>query len=391
MISGTIDEMALALVDRLVRLRVLGTGPLRAPARQTPADGDAPCSGDRPICVVAEASGGGLRRVSLELLGKGRQLARRIGAEVIAVLIGGNCSAYAKELAANGADHVCLIEGKQFDDYSPFTYASALGEVIRALNPHSLLIPSTANGRDFAPRIAARLGLGLTADCVGLDISEQGELIQMKPAFGGRIVAPILSRTWPQMATVRPGMLGLPQPDWSRSCPVQYLEPHFTSDDRYRVLARSTDARGAAAQLDTAEAVICVGMGIGGPEHFPLIEMLRRALAEAIGGAAASATGAEPSVAIGGTRRVVDAGWLPRQQQIGLTGKAIAPDLYLGIGVRGAFNHTIGIHRSGLIVAINNDVAADIFRSADYGIVADFAQFVPALTRALEEMSGRHV
>lgn len=387
MISGTIDETARALVDRLGKRGMLGIGVGRATPCETVTTGAPVLSAGKPICVVAEAAGGALRRVSLELLGKGRELARRIGARVIAVLIGSDVSAHAKELAANGADRVCLVEGEQFADYNPFDYVSALVEAIRTLNPHSVLIPSTANGRDLAPRVAARLGLGLTADCIGLDINEQGELVQMKPAFGGQIVAPILSRTWPQMATVRPGMLGLPDADWSRSCPVERLESHFTPDIRYRVTASSIEARGAAADLDGAEVVVCVGMGIGGPENLPLVEALGRALGKAIGGAAAAATGAEIKVAIGGSRRVVDAGWLPRQQQIGLTGKAIAPKLYLGVGVRGAFNHTIGIHRSGVIAAINSDPAADIFGAADYGIVADFARFVPALISELDKWS----
>jgi electron transfer flavoprotein alpha subunit len=387
MISGTIEEMARTLVDRLSKRGILGVGIARAKLCET-ATADAPVLAEgQPICIVAEAAGGALRRVSLELLGKGRELARRIGAQVTAVLIAGDASTHAKELAANGADRVCLIEGEQFADYNPFDYTSALVEAIRILNPHSVLIPSTANGRDLAPRVAARLGLGLTADCIGLYINELSELVQMKPAFGGQIVAPILSRTWPQMATVRPGMLGLPEADWSRSCPVEQLESHFTPDLRYRVLASSIDGGGAAADLDGAEVVICVGMGIGGPENLPLIAALGRALGKAIGGAAAAATGAEIKVAIGGSRRVVDAGWLSRQQQIGLTGKAVAPKLYLGVGVRGAFNHTIGIHRSGVIAAINSDPAADIFRAADYGIVADFAEFVPALISELDKWS----
>jgi electron transfer flavoprotein alpha subunit len=192
--------------------------------------------------------------------------------------------------------------------------------------------------------------------------------VQLKPAFGGQIVASILSRTWPQMATVRPGMLAKNGPDNSRQCPIERFEVPINIDKRYRVLSSSDAAGRAAAELDDAEIIVCVGMGIGGPEHLPVVEPLANML----------------GAAIGATRRVVDQGWLPRQQQIGITGRAVAPRLYLGVGVRGAFNHTIGIHRSGIIVAINTDRQADIFQVADYGVVADFAEFVPALIAALD-------
>jgi electron transfer flavoprotein alpha subunit len=170
------------------------------------------------------------------------------------------------------------------------------------------------------------------------------------------------------MATIRPGMLSRLEADYSRSCAVERLEIPPTDERRYRVMASSDAAGRAATELDDAKIIVCVGMGIGGPENLPVIEPL------------ASMLGA----AIGATRRVVDQGWLPRQQQIGITGRAIAPKLYLGIGVRGAFNHTIGIHRSGIIVAVNTDPQAEIFQTADYGIVADFNEFVPALIAAVD-------
>ncbi|HSE99117.1 MAG TPA: electron transfer flavoprotein subunit alpha/FixB family protein, partial [Blastocatellia bacterium] len=267
------------------------------------------------------------------------------------------------------------IEGERYADFNPLDYANALVEAIRLIRPHAVLIPSTASGRDYAPRAAARLGLGLTADCVGLDLNESQELIQYKPAFGGQIVASIFSRTWPQMATVRPGMFDKPAPDWSRSSAVERIEVSGPSDDRYRVIASAKDAARASTELDDAEVVICVGMGIGGPENLPAIEPLARSL----------------GAAIGATRRVVDNRWAPRQQQIGITGRAISPKLYIGVGVRGAFNHTIGIQRSGTIVAINTDPQAEIFQTADYGLVIDFSEILPALTAAIERRKARLV
>jgi electron transfer flavoprotein alpha subunit len=329
----------------------------------------------KAIWAVGELTGGALRHVSFELLGKGQELAQKVGGELAAVLIGNNVSRHAGELAAHGADRVYLIEGERFAEYSPIHYAAALTEAIEQLKPHAVLIPSTANGRDYAPRVAGRLGLGLTGDCVDLDVNEGGELIQYKPAFGGQIIAPIFSRTYPQMATVRPGMLARLQPDHSRSCPVQYLEVGQITDNRYRVLASSNEVGSASTELDDAEVVVCVGMGVGGPENMPVINSLARVL----------------DAAVGATRRVVDKGWIARQQQIGLTGRAVAPSLFFGIGVRGAFNHTIGIQRAGIIVAINNDPQAEIFQVADYGIVADYAEIVPALTASFARRKAQMV
>jgi electron transfer flavoprotein alpha subunit len=321
-----------------------------------------------PILAVAELCSGELRAVTLELLGRGRELAHKLRGNLVALLIGENVSHHAKELAAYGADRVCLIEGKQFASYNPFEFTAAVTKAIQHFQPTAVIVPSTANGRDYAPRVAARLGLGLTADCIGLELNDLNELVQLKPAFGGQIVASIFSRTSPQMATIRPGMLSRLEADYSRSCAVERLEIPPTDERRYRVMASSDAAGRAATELDDAKIIVCVGMGIGGPENLPVIEPL------------ASMLGA----AIGATRRVVDQGWLPRQQQIGITGRAIAPKLYLGIGVRGAFNHTIGIHRSGIIVAVNTDPQAEIFQTADYGIVADFNEFVPALIAAVD-------
>lgn len=369
MLAGTVEQIAETLLDKLCE-RGLFSG------WKQEVDGKAASMFDRhefvegrSVWAVCEAAGGQLREVSFELVGKGKELACELGGELAAVLIGENLSRHAESLAAHGADRVYLIEGERFAVYNPADYAGAVAEAIERLRPYAVLIPSTSQGRDYAPRVAARLGLGLTADCVDLGLNERNELIQYKPAFGGQIVAPILSRTFPQMATVRPGMLERLSPDWSRSCHVEAIDVNHIGDDRYRVVSRSETAGEASRELDDPEIVVCVGMGISGPENLPTVE----ALARGLGGA------------IGATRRVVDKGWLPSQQQIGITGRAVAPKLYVGVGVRGAFNHTIGIKRSGIIVAINTDGQADIFQVADYGIVADFAEVVPALTAALDQ------
>jgi electron transfer flavoprotein alpha subunit len=372
-ISGDPEQMAETLVDRLHERGFFDhRGETEEKAVALSNRAPRPLEG-KAVIAVAELAGGELRGVSFELLGKGAELARRMGGEIVSLLIGGNVAGHARELAGRGADRVCLIEGERFADFNPLNYANALVEAIRSIRPHTVLIPSTANGRDYAPRAAARLGLGLTADCVGLDLNESQELVQLKPAFGGQIVATILSRTWPQMATVRPGMFDKPALDLTRSAPVERIEVSGPADDRYRVVTFREEAGRASTELDDPEVVLCVGMGIGGPENLSSVEPLARAL----------------GAAIGATRRVVDKGWIARQQQIGITGRAVSPRLYIGVGVRGAFNHTIGIQRSGIIAAINTDPQAEIFQTADYGLVADFNEILPALTSAVERRKAR--
>lgn len=361
------DDKARRLVEKLISRGALGNkqrkmepGPAPiAAARKVPG---------REVWVVAELIGGEVRGVTFELLGKGIELAARLSATLAAFVAGADAGRHAKVLAAYGAERVYFTEDESLREYTNSVYTSLLTRGIQTYHPIVVLMPSTSNGRDMAPRVAARLAVGLTADCIDLDVNDRGELVQHKPAFGGNIVALIISRTLPQMATVRPGMLRAAHPDHGRSATVTCL-PCPIPEERpgVRRVSSRTEVSVEVSDLEQAHTVICVGTGIGGPENIPMIE----ALAEAAGGV------------LGATRRVVDAGWLPRQQQIGLTGKIVSPRLYIGVGVRGAFNHTIGIQQTGTIVAINTDSGADIFGTADFGIVEDFARIVPALTTRL--------
>ena len=328
---------------------------------------------DRAIWVVAEALGGRLHGATYELLGRSVELADQLHGEVVGVLIGSDHAGQAAELAAYGADRVLLLEGPQLADYSPEGYASALARAIQSSPPYAVLIPATTRGRDFAPRVAARLQLGLTGDAIGLEIDGQERLVQLKPAFGGNIVAPILSKTFPQMATVRPGMLDALQPDRTRQPLVQRLDLRDIGPIRTQTVQATQEVDATATSLEDADVVVAVGTGLGRRENLKLV----RELADVLG------------AAIGATRRVTDANWLPRHHQIGLTGKAVAPKLYIALGVRGVMNHTIGIQRSQTIVAVNNDPEAPIFQMADYGIVGDCLQLIPALTQALAEAKQR--
>jgi electron transfer flavoprotein alpha subunit len=311
-----------------------------------------------------------LRPVTLELLGKAGELSAQYGSEVGVLLMGRDGQQYVSTLAAHGAEVVYLADDQRLTPYTTEIHTALMTQAITTHKPGVVLLGSTAIGRDLAPRVAARLGLGLTGDCVDLDVNAQGQLLQYKPAFGGNIVAPILSRTTPEMATVRPGMLKKAQPTSGRHARIERLHLDAATTSRVTVVSQTGEDAGKAATLDSAEIAIGIGKGIGGTANFPVIEKL----ADVLGRAPLAAT-----------RDIVDLGWIHRQHQIGLTGRAIAPKLYFAIGIRGAFEHTVGIRRAGIIVAINKNAKAMIFQNADFGIVGDYAEVVPLLTTALQE------
>ena len=320
------------------------------------------------VWVVAEPVAGDPRTVTLELLGKATQLADELGAGVEALLIGHDVESQAASLTAHGADRVLFADDSRLDEFDAELAASVVADAVRQRKPEVVVLPSTVNGRDLAARLAARLGLGLTGDCVGLEIDDEGRLVQLKPAFGGNIVAPILSRTTPQMATVRPGILEPVEPDWSMVPEVEPLSVASLAERRVRIMEATGGSPGESMMLEHARAIVAVGMGIGGPDNLGVV--LR--LVETLG------------ASLGATRDVVDAGWLPRQLQIGLSGKAVAPSLYVAVALRGPFNHTVGIQKAGTVVAVNNSARAPIFRAADFGILGDYGEVLPVLIESLE-------
>jgi electron transfer flavoprotein alpha subunit len=320
----------------------------------------------KDIWVVSELLGRTLRPVTFELLGKAVSLADASRGQVSAVLFGHDVAAHVEALARYGASRILVADDQRLAPFQTEAHASLLTTAIRRYRPAVVLIPATAMGRDFAPRVAARCQLGLTGDCIDIGLDANGRLLQYKPAFGGTVVAPIVSRTTPEMATVRPGMLAIPQPDPTRVAAIESVPLDGIPEPRVRVVASRPGAQ-TAADLDEAEIVIGIGKGIGQKEQIeslqPLIDLLQASICS--------------------TRDVTDAGWLPKQYQVGLTGRAIAPKLYIAIGIRGAFEHTVGVRRAGLIVAINKSPRAPIFKTADYGIVGDYRDVVPALIRHL--------
>jgi electron transfer flavoprotein alpha subunit len=318
--------------------------------------------------TVVELVEGAPRRVSLELLGKGRELAGKLGGRNVALILGSDLDTGAREAARYGAERVVLVADERLAEYHPESFAAALRHVVERQRPHALLIPSSTQGRDYGPRVAGELELGMTGDCVDLGIDKGGRLIQYKPAFGGNIVSVIMGSTTPQLATVRPGMFAPVEPRDDAEADVTELAVGELPEPRARLVAREHGRETAGYELDGAGVCLCAGKGVGGPEAIPELE----ALAARLGGA------------VGASRDVTDAGWLPKNRQVGLTGRAIAPRLMIEVGVRGAFEHMVGSVRAGVIVALNANPRAPIFRHADVGVVGDWRETLPQLVGALE-------
>ena len=365
--DGTPEESA-QQVAQLVKERL---GVLDAAGQdQGMAAGSAryPDRRDKSIWVVAEKSGSGLRKVTLEILGKARELTSFTQSEVAVVLIGPPDGQLTAELASYGADRVLVLDNTGLGPVCGRRVSEALSAAIEAARPYAVLFASTADGRDLASRIAARLKLGLTGDAIDLEIDGDGRLVQLKPALGGNVVAPILSKTLPNLVTMRPGVLTAIDPDSAANAGVDTIDAADFQENDIEVLEEHFQEDIGAIALSQAQVVLGVGMGIGGPENLPKIQ----ALAGSLGATLAT------------SRNVVHAGWLPHQVQVGISGRTIAPKVYIAVGLRGAFNHTVGIQKAGVIVAINTNRRHTIFRAADYGIVGDWETFQPPLVEALK-------
>src|SRR5258708_2627496 len=325
----------------------------------------------KAVWIVAEQDQRGIRQVTRELLGKGNALAAAMQGELAALLIGGDdVIQHTSTLAAYGAEKVYVAADSAQADYTTDGYTAVLAAAIQRYNPAKVLLGSTANGRGLAPRVAARLHLGLTGDCIDLAIDEQQRLVQYKPAFGGSIISLILSNTTPAMATLRPGMLHASEPHFKRrptivTLPTTGIAQHISP----QVTARTLQDTGVA-ELESARFILGIGMGMGTPvEYVPAYQLAQLLHA-----------------AIGATRNVTDQGWLPKQMQIGLTGRAVAPRLYLALGVRGASEHIAGIRKANYIVSFNKNKRAAIFRHSDIGVVGDVHVLLPLL---IERLQGR--
>lgn len=324
----------------------------------------------RGVWVFVEQTEGEPARVSLELLGKGRELADKLGVVLTAFLLGESVQDTAKELIFFGADEVIVADHPLLRDYRTELYTDIISEQAMARKPEVLIVGASPIGRDLAPRLSFRLNAGCTADCTGLDIDEESRLfVSTRPAFGGNVMATIICPEHrPQMSTVRPGVMALPEKDDSREGQIIDLELQLDEDACKVKILESVKGASEGVNIQDAERIVAIGMGAGDKETFDMI----KELAELLDGE------------VGATRFAVEAGWVSHDRQIGQTGKTVRPELYVGCGISGAVQHTAGMSASKMIIAINKDPNAEVFKIADYGIVGDVRKVVPAIISELK-------
>ena len=327
------------------------------------------------VYVFAEQVDGVIGSIAFELLGKAKDLAADLGAEVSAVLIGSGIKDKADALAEYGADKVIVVDDPELKDYRTEPYAHALASVIKEYKPEVMLVGATPIGRDLGPTVSARVATGLTADCTVLDIGTfhdsaadkdiEKQLLMTRPAFGGNTIATIACPyNRPQMATVRPGVMQKIEPNKGAKADIIEFNPGFTPNNRYVEIQEVVKKVASTVDIMDAKILVSGGRGVGSAENFKLLEDF----AAVIGGTVSC------------SRAVVENGWLPQERQVGQTGKTVRPNVYFAIGISGAIQHVAGMEESDLIIAINKDEDAPIFDVADYGIVGDLNKILPQMT-----------
>ncbi len=322
------------------------------------------------IWIVAEQREGELRKISFELVSEGRRLADKMGQSVTAILLGSHIKGKAAVLGKYGADKVIVADDERLATYTTDAYVSVLAQLKRASEPAIILLGATVQGKDMSGRLAARLGVGMAQDCVAFSI-ENSNLIARRPIYAGKAYATVtFEESWPQIATGRPNVFELNEPDDSR--PVEVIGAEFSLDDsQFRTkIIESIQEAGGKVDLTEAERIVSGGRGMKGPEHYVILEQL----ADLIG------------ATVGASRSAVDAGWRPHSDQVGQTGKVVSPNLYIACGISGAIQHLAGMGTSKYIVAVNKDPDAPIFQKADYGVVGDLFEVVPALIEELKKL-----
>jgi len=329
----------------------------------------------RGVWVFIEQYQGRIKPVSLELLSKAKELAQRLNQELAAVLVGDDVSHLIKELTSYEIHKIYLVENEVLKRYTTDAYTYTLISLVSQYKPNILLIGATNTGRDLAPRVAARLRVGLTADCTDLDITEEGYLLQTRPAFGGNIMAQILCKyTRPQMATVRPNVFKKSVPcSNSQSPEIIKIEAKLNPLSIRTKIIEVVKEVSEVTNLEEADIIVSAGRGLGSPDNLYLV----RDLANILG------------AAVGGSRAIIDAGWLPHHQQVGQSGKTVAPELYIACGISGAIQHLVGMQTSKRIIAINKDPEAPIFKVATLGIVGDLFKVIPLLIEDLKKVKNK--
>ena len=334
------------------------------------------------VFIYAQQVDNQIDNIAFELLGEAKKLAEPLNTQVTAVLIGYNIKDKADQLAEYGADRVIVVDDPELEVYRTEPYTHALASVINEFKPDIVLVGATAIGRDLGPSVSARVATGLTADCTSLDIGDfprqprvgveqkHNQLLMTRPAFGGNTIATIACPdNRPQMSTVRPGVMQKIAPIKGAKAEVIEYNPGFEKNNKYVEIQDVVKIISETVDIQKAKILVSGGRGMGSPENFKILEDL------------AAAIGGEVSC----SRAVVDAGWKPKDLQVGQTGKTVRPQVYFAIGISGAIQHVAGMEESDFIIAINKDETAPIFEVADYGIVGDLNKIVPKLTALIKE------
>ncbi|MGD8596272.1 MAG: electron transfer flavoprotein subunit alpha/FixB family protein [Anaerolineae bacterium] len=314
------------------------------------------------ILVIAEQRDNVLKKVAFEMLGAGAELAAALGGRVEAALLGSGLGDLPDVLAQYGATRVYVAEDDSLATYSGEGYTSTLAALVEEVEPAIVLIGATAMGKDLAPRLAARLGVGLASECIAFEL-DGDRLVATRPIFAGKALAKVRLAGDPQIATLRPNVLAAPEPDEGATATIETV-----SVAGGEIRARVVDIVGAGeGEIDVAEADIIVsgGRGVGDPEGFAPVRSLARTL----------------GAAVGASRAAVDAGWIEHAHQVGQTGKTVTPNLYIACGISGAIQHLAGMKTAKAIVAVNTDPEAPIFKVANYGIVGDLFEVLPLLEK----------
>jgi len=326
------------------------------------------------VWVFAEQRDGELQKVALELLGKGREIADKLGVELTALLLGHkNIEEMTKELGAFGADKVLVCDNELLTHYSTDGYTKVINEVVNAKKPEILFIGASFIGRDLGPRVAGRLSTGLTADCTSLDVdAETNNLLMTRPAFGGNLMATIVCGDHrPQMSTVRPGVFEKLAKDENRAFQIEKFDVELSASDIRTETIEVVKSVKEMVDITEADIVVSGGRGVGCKENFALLQEL----ADVMGGTLA------------GSRAAVDNGWVEKAVQVGQTGKTVRPTIYIACGISGAIQHLAGMQDSNYIIAINKDSDAPIMKAADVALVGDFAKVIPEMIAQYKEMN----
>ena len=322
------------------------------------------------IWIVAEHREGELRKISFELTSEAKRLADQIGQSVTAILLGSNIKEKAAELGKYGADKVIVADDNRLATYTTDAYASVIAQLAQSGEPAIILLGASVQGKDLSGRLAARLGVGMVQDCVAFSL-ENGNLVAKRPIYAGKAYATATFKdSVPQIATARPNVLELNEPDESKSAEV--VDAEFSLDDSQlkTKVAEIIQEEGAKVDLTEAERIVSGGRGMKGPENYKILEELADII----------------DATVGASRSAVDSGWRPHSDQVGQTGKVVSPNLYIACGISGAIQHLAGMSTSKYIVAINKDPEAPIFQKADYGVVGDLFEVVPALTEEIKKI-----